>query len=83
VLYRGACVRALNLWYNGFSEFKEWLGVLRVNDVISYRSLFSREVLGKRRGLSIFLWSFSVSMSRMRRRINPFKQQFASSQLSI
>jgi hypothetical protein len=45
---------ALNLWYNGFSEFKEWLGVLRVNDVISYRSFFSREVLGKRRGLSIF-----------------------------
>jgi hypothetical protein len=39
----------------GFQGFKEWLGVLVVNDVMfSYRSLFSREVLGKRRGLSIF-----------------------------
>jgi hypothetical protein len=37
----------------GFQGFKEWLGVLRVNDVISYCSFFSREVLGKRRGLSI------------------------------
>jgi hypothetical protein len=38
----------------GFQGFKEWLGVLVVNDVISYRFYFSREVLGKRRGLSIF-----------------------------
>jgi hypothetical protein len=41
--------------YNGFSEFREWLRVLVVNDVMfSYRSFFSREVLGKQRGLSIF-----------------------------
>jgi hypothetical protein len=37
----------------GIQRFKEWLGVLVVNDVkFSYRSFFSREVLGKRRGLS-------------------------------
>jgi hypothetical protein len=37
----------------GFQEFKEWLGVLVVNDVMfSYRSFFSREDLGKKRGLS-------------------------------
>jgi hypothetical protein len=43
-----------------------------VNDVMfSYRSFFSREVLGKRRGLSIFCGA-SLSLSRMRRRINPF-----------
>jgi hypothetical protein len=32
----------------GFQRFKEWLGVLIINDVMfSYRSFFSREVLGK------------------------------------
>jgi hypothetical protein len=60
----------------GFQGFKEWLGVLVVNDVMfSYRSFFSREDLEKNMRFKYFLWSFS--MSWMRRRIiilwNPFK----------
>jgi hypothetical protein len=48
VLHRGACVAIM-----GFQGFKEWLGVLVVNDVMfSYRFFFSREVLGKIWGLS-------------------------------
>jgi hypothetical protein len=32
----------------GLQGFKKWLGILVVNDVMfSYRSFFSREVLGK------------------------------------
>jgi hypothetical protein len=64
----------------GFQGFKEWLGVLVVNDLISYRSFILQGSSRKKKRFKYFLWSFSVSMSRMRRRINPFKQQFASSQ---
>jgi hypothetical protein len=69
----------------GFQGFKEWLGVLRVNDVISYRSFFSREVLGKRWGLSTSCgaspWVECDVVSSFSEIL--LKQQFAFSQLSI
>jgi hypothetical protein len=52
----------------GFQGFKKWLGVLIVNVKFSSSFLiFPREVLTKR--FKYFLWSFSVSVSRARRRI--------------
>jgi hypothetical protein len=68
-----------------FQGFKEWLGVIIVNDVMfSYCFFFLYGSSRKKKRLKYFLWSFSVSISWMRRRIiilwNPFKQQqFASS----
>jgi hypothetical protein len=81
MLHRGACVTII-----GFQGFKEWLGVLLVNDVIfSYRSFFSREILGKRRGLSTSCkaspWVECDGVSSFSKIL--LKQQFASSQLSI
>jgi hypothetical protein len=70
----------------GFQRFEEWLGVLVVNDVMfSYRSFFSREVLGKRRGLSTSCgaspWVECDVVSSFSETL--LKQQFAFSQLSI
>jgi hypothetical protein len=69
----------------GFQWFKEWLGILVVKDVMfSYRSFFSREILGKIWGLSTSCgasmspwveWDIVSSFSKIL-----LKQQFASSQ---
>jgi hypothetical protein len=61
VLYRGACERWI-FGIMGFQGFKEWLGVLRVNDVISYRSFFLQGSSRKKKrfkyfcGASLSLW---------------------------
>jgi hypothetical protein len=70
----------------GFQGFTEWLGVLVVSDVMfSYCSYFSREVLGKRWGLSTSRgaspWVKCNVVSSFSKIL--LKQQFASSQLSI
>jgi hypothetical protein len=58
-----------------------------VNDVMfSYRSFFSREVLGKGRGLSIFvelLCFYELNATSYHHSLKSFQQQFASSQLFI
>jgi hypothetical protein len=88
MLYREACERWIFdcSFCKEFQGFKEWLGVLRVNDVMfSYRSFFSREVLGKRWGLSTCCgaspWVECDIVSLFSETL--LKQQFASSQFFI
>jgi hypothetical protein len=61
----------------GFQGFEEWLRVLVVNDVMfSYRSFFLQGSSRKKKRFKCFLWSFSIPISKTRRRIiillNPF-----------